>query len=95
MSTESPLAGAEVANLSPAVKEEYSLNVHGLGVVVLNIKPRGFARRLGLRPGDVIEQVNDDIILKVADVVSAAKQGAQRWRIQVRRGGRRITLRVG
>lgn len=95
MTTDSPLAGAEIANLSPAVKEEYGLDIQGLGVVVLRIAPRGFARRLGLRPGDIIERINDEIVLQVRDAVSAAQEGASRWRIVVRRGERRVSLRAG
>lgn len=95
LTTESPLAGAEVANLSPAVKEEYGLNIPGLGVVVLDVRRRGFARRLGVRAGDVIEEINGDIVLNVKEVLNATRSGARRWTIVVRRGERRISLRVG
>lgn len=95
LSTESPLAGAEIANLSPAVKEEYGLNIQGLGVVVLDVQPGAFARRLGIRPGDVIEEINGDIVLQVKDAVAYTETRTRRWRIVVRRGERRIALRVG
>ena len=80
LNTGSPLDGVEVANLSPAVKEEYGLNVEGDGVVVLDVKGRSFARRLGLRPGDVIVEVNDASVASVRDLLewqaSASAAGA-------------------
>ncbi len=93
--TDSPLSGAEIANLSPAVKEEYGFNIHGDGVVVLDVRPRGFARQLGIRPGDVIEQINGKDVARVGDVVDATDSPANRWRIVVRRGQRRLALQVG
>jgi len=93
--TNSPLSGAEVANLSPALKEEYSLNIQGGGVVVLDIARSGFARRLGIRPGDVIESINGEDIDRVRDVLQAVDAQSRRWRIVVRRGDRRLALDVG
>lgn len=95
LSTDSPLAGAEIANLSPALKEEYGLQIDGLGVVVLNVRRHGFARRLGVRPGDIIEEINGEIVLSVEEVVNETENGGRSWRIVVRRGQRRIALRIG
>ena len=91
----SPLDGVEVANLSPAVKEEYGFNVPGGGVVVLRVTGRGFARRLGLREGDVLEEINQQDISNVADAVRATRERFRRWRIIVMREGRRLALDVG
>jgi len=92
---ESPLDGAEIANLSPAVKEEYSLNIQGGGVVVLDVSGRGFARRLGIRPGDVLEEVNGREVRTVREALERLDDRARRWRIVVRRGDRRLALEVG
>ncbi len=93
--TGSPLDGAEIANLSPALKEEYSLNLAGEGVVVLDVQGRGFARRLGLRRGDIIESINGRDVRRVKDAIERAQARPNRWRIVVRRGDRRHVLEVG
>ena len=90
----SPLDGVEVANLSPAVTEEYGLNVEGDGVVVLDVKGRSFARRLGLRPGDVIVEVNDASVASVRDLLEVAGKRFRRWRFVVRRGDKIHVLNV-
>ncbi len=94
LNTGSPLDGVEVANLSPAVKEEYGLNVEGDGVVVLDVKGRSFARRLGLRPGDVIVEVNDASVASVRDLLEVAGKRLRRWRFVVRRGDKMHVLNV-
>jgi serine protease Do len=94
LNTGSPLDGVEVANLSPAVKEEYGLNVEGDGVVVLDVKGRSFARRLGLRPGDVIVEVNDASVASVRDLLEIAGKRLRRWRFVVRRGDKMHVVNV-
>jgi serine protease Do len=94
LNTGSPLDGVEVANLSPAVKEEYALNVEGDGVVVLDVKGRSFARRLGLRPGDVVEEINGAPVTSVRDLLEIAGKRQRRWRFVVRRGDKLHVLNV-
>lgn len=94
LNTGSPLDGVEVANLSPAVKEEYGLNVEGGGVVVLDFNSGSFARRLGLRPGDVIVEVNNAPVESVRDLLEIAGQRLRRWRFVVRRGKKLHVLNV-
>jgi serine protease Do len=94
LNTGSPLDGVEVANLSPAVNEEYGLNVEGDGVVVLDVKGRSFARRLGLRPGDVIVEVNDASVASVRDLLEIAGKRLRRWRFVVRRGDKMHVVNV-
>lgn len=91
----SPLDGMRVANLSPALKEELGLRVSGAGVVVLQVRRRGYAGRLGIRPGDVIEEINGQDIDRVADLVQLADKRLSRLVIIVRRGERRMALRAG
>ncbi len=91
----SPIDGAEVANLSPAIKEEFNLSIRGGGVVVLRLLSRGFARRLGLRQGDVITSINGQDIRRVQDLITSAKTRPRTWKIVILRGGRQISLEVG
>lgn len=92
---ESPLDGAEIANLSPALKEELGMEIKGDGVVVLRLKANGYARRLGLRPGDVIETINGREIGLVDDALRAIDERPRRWKIVVLRGDRRLALEIG
>ncbi len=82
----SPFAGATVANLSPAVAEELSLS-ETTGVVVLETKAYSTARRLGLKPGDIIVQINGTAVRNVRQLVELAAQRARAWDLTVRRGG--------
>ena len=87
-----PLAGAVVANLSPALIEEMALeSAVREGVVVLEVQPRTPAQRLRLEPGDVLVRVNDVSIDSVDTVVSVLDRGWHReWRLAIRRGDRVI-----
>jgi serine protease Do len=84
----SPLAGAVVANLSPAVIEEtgYGGSLRQ-GVVVLEVRRGSPAARLRLAPGDVVLSLNGTRITDVAmleEILAAGSRGG--WRIAVRRG---------
>jgi len=83
-----PLAGARVANLSPALLEEasqFNLSVRQ-GVVVLDVERGSPAARVGFRPGDVILRLNGREVRTVRDLGQALGQQPQAWQIQVRRG---------
>ena len=58
-----PLAGIRVANLSPALIDELTLNILDKGVVILDLSPEGIAGRIGFKVYDIIKKINDiDII---------------------------------
>jgi S1-C subfamily serine protease len=80
-----PFAGATVANLSPAVAEELSLS-ETAGVVVLETKAYSTARRLGLRPGDIIAKLNGDAIRDVRQLSDMVSQRTRAWDLTIRRG---------
>jgi Do/DeqQ family serine protease len=81
-----PFAGATVANLSPAVAAELSLSESD-GVVILETKAYSTARRLGLKPGDIIVQVNGDAVRDVRQLAGLVSQRARAWNLTIRRGG--------
>jgi S1-C subfamily serine protease len=81
-----PFAGATVANLSPAVAEELSLSDTS-GVVVLETKAYSTARTLGLKPGDIIVQVNGKAVSDVRQLAGLVSQRARAWDLTIRRGG--------
>ena len=90
-----PFAGATVANLSPAVAEELSIEETS-GVVVVETSSTSTARRVGLRPGDIIISVNGKTVQGVKDLAELLKRQVRSWDVRIRRGGEelRTVLRV-
>lgn len=89
-----PLAGATVANLSPALAEEMGRDHFDSGVVVRDIASRSPAHRLEFRPGDVLVQINQRDIETVRDLLSVLSNQQARWNMKVRRSGRLFTLSI-
>lgn len=87
-----PLAGATVANLSPAFAEEMGFDWSEQGVVISDLSPEGTAGRLGFRKGDVIVSVNDHDISSVSDLRKYADAGHGQWAYVIRRGGRLLNF---
>jgi S1-C subfamily serine protease len=88
-----PLTGAVVANLSPAVAEELGLPPDTRGVAVTRIEG-GPAQRFFKR-GDIVLEVNGKSIETVDDLSAVMEKGSRLWRIAVERGGRILSLAVG
>ncbi|MFP4537099.1 MAG: DegQ family serine endoprotease [Dichotomicrobium sp.] len=86
-----PFAGATVENLSPAVAQELRIRETS-GVVVRETASYSPARRVGLRPGDIILELNGTRIERVRDLESALGERARIWRVAIKRGGE--TLRT-
>jgi Do/DeqQ family serine protease len=82
-----PLAGARIANLSPAVAEELSIDA-AEGVAVIETEAYSTARRVGMQAGDVIVSVNGKSIATVAEAQALVNRPARLWRLVIRRGGR-------
>ncbi|HET8725943.1 MAG TPA: PDZ domain-containing protein, partial [Alphaproteobacteria bacterium] len=84
-----PLAGAVVANLSPALIEETGYEgVRRTGVVVLEVGGRSPAQRLGLEPGDVVVSINGADVADVRDLRNLLDRASESWRIGIQRGER-------
>ena len=90
-----PLAGAQVANLSPALAEELDIPGAWMGVIVTKVARGSPAQRVRMRPGDVLLAVNDREISEVADIDAAIGSSASRWRITIRRGGKVRSIDIG
>lgn len=87
-----PYAGAEVANISPALAEEISLDTDLTGVLVMRIKRRSPADRIGLEPGDILLRLNGNEIDSVAALKTLIKREFSAWRIEISRAGRVLQL---
>ena len=95
---ENPLAGAEVAELSPALAESIRRDPFDEGVLVNRIARRSPAFNFGVRPGDLIIEVNGEAIQTVDQLEEAldkANDGTGAvWQIAVDRNGRRLSRTV-
>ncbi len=87
----SPFAGAKVVNLSPAVAEELRLDVDAKGVAIADVAQGSPAARAGLRPADIIVEINGQKVANTAEMEQVTSAPMRGWRIAVDRGGRIIT----
>ncbi|MEO5336450.1 MAG: DegQ family serine endoprotease [Magnetospirillum sp. WYHS-4] len=95
LSGASPLEGAVVANLSPALADEMGLDEVGGGVILLRIKRGGTAARLGFKPGDRMVEINGTRIESVRQLKGLLGEGVARWKMAIRRGDKILELMVG
>ncbi|MEM6626922.1 MAG: DegQ family serine endoprotease [Pseudomonadota bacterium] len=92
-----PFSGAEIAELSPALAEEMGKDPFISGVLVNRVFRRSFAARVGLRPGDILREVNGVEIDTAEDLNGAIDEGVEdggAWRVAIERNGRRITAEM-
>jgi Do/DeqQ family serine protease len=95
LTTRSPLQGAKVANISPAVADELHLDADIEGVVVTDLAGDGTAASLGFQKGDIILVVNNQKIARTSDLEKATHEAARIWRITLVRGGQQINVTLG
>ena len=92
-----PFSGVRVANLSPALADELSMDQDLAGVVILGIPRQSFARRAGIMPKDIIRGVNGRAVKNVAALrrIFENLEGSTRWRLILERKGQTFTLALG
>ncbi|MEX2201035.1 MAG: Do family serine endopeptidase [Dongiaceae bacterium] len=91
----SPMAGATVANLSPALAEELAMDSTWTGVAIVGVDPQSTARRMRFRAGDIILEVNGIAIDRVATLIQTLAAGGSRWQFTIKRGDRVQTFTIG
>ena len=89
----SPLRGARVASLSPALAEDLGLDSGLSGVVVLEAGAGSGASRLGISEGDIIHTIDDRNVLTVDEVFAFQQAAFKPWSIVLTRAGQEITLK--
>jgi len=89
------LAGATVANLSPALAEDLGLSGDWAGVVIAAVKRGSHAHRSGFAAGDVLLSLNGEPIGDVAELQRLIAQPAGGWEIAFRRAGEVRKIVVG
>jgi Do/DeqQ family serine protease len=91
----SPLQGAKVANISPALADELHLDSDTEGVAVTDLADGGTAANVGFQKGDIILVVNNQKIAKTSDLEKATREQVRIWRITLMRGGQQINVTLG
>ncbi|MFN3671256.1 MAG: DegQ family serine endoprotease [Bosea sp. (in: a-proteobacteria)] len=91
VSARSPLAGATVMNLSPALAEELSIDAGTEGVVVADLDEGSAAARVGFKKGDIIVALNGERMTSSKDVQAAVSERKRAWEVTISRGGQTIT----
>jgi len=82
-----PFGGTVVANMSPALADEMGLRAFANGVYILQVQQPSTAARIGFRPGDKIEKINDQAVTTVVELKNILQQETERWAVSVKRNG--------
>ncbi|SNR53924.1 trypsin-like peptidase domain-containing protein [Puniceibacterium sediminis] len=85
------LPGVRLSNINPGVIVETGLPLAAQGVVVLDPGPYG--TRVGLKPGDIVKGVNDQVIETADQVGRALRRAGSKVSLDILRGGQRARLR--
>ena len=86
----SPLTGARVLNLSPAVAEEMAYRGKTEGVIVGTVADGSLADEAGLLRGDVVIEVNGVRITSTRHLAEVCADKVRYWEVVIERRGRLI-----
>ncbi|WP_046865332.1 Do family serine endopeptidase [Microvirga massiliensis] len=90
-----PLTGATLLNMSPAVAEELQLDTSSEGVVVADLDDGAIAGQVGFQKGDQILAIDGRRIASTREIERSLRSGGPYWEITVNRGGRIFTSVLG
>jgi S1-C subfamily serine protease len=91
----SPLSGATLVNMSPAVADEMQIDISDDGVVVAELDERSVAASLGFQKGDQIVAINGERLASTRDAERMMDRAGGYWEITISRGGRVFTTVLG
>ena len=94
LSADSPLQGASIANLSPALADEIRMNLFSTGVVIIDVNGRSPALRFGVQVGDIILKVNEIEITNVNQLRGNFLSNFDKWNIIIQRQGKVFSIMV-
>ncbi len=86
LSGRTPLSGATIANLNPALAEELGIDTTLRGVIVTALADGGIAEQLGIEPGNVVVSLNRQPVDTVAQLRELLGTAAPPWVVTVKRG---------
>ncbi|NIK46859.1 Do/DeqQ family serine protease [Variibacter gotjawalensis] len=90
-----PLTGATVVNISPAVADELRIGSDLEGVAISAIEENTPAQAVGFQAGDVLVEVNGQRISRSGDLDKLTQTPQRMWRLQINRGGQTLTTVLG
>lgn len=90
----SPLAGAIIANLSPALAQEIG-STKNEGVVILSVEPGSPAQRYRFKEGDIVMELNGREMENARQMVRRIGRGGRIWRFKLARNGRVLRFAIG
>ncbi|MEM6761819.1 MAG: Do family serine endopeptidase [Pseudomonadota bacterium] len=91
----SPFSGTVTMNLSPKVADELSISLFAEGVAIARVDPRSVAERVGLKPGDIIMEVNGWTVDNTGTLARIAGERQRYWDIIIKRGEEQLSLVLG
>lgn len=89
-----PISGIRVVNLSPRVADEMGIPTDLTGVIVEGVQRGSVAHRAGIRPLDIITEVNGVEITLVSQLVHIVEDNPPEWLVILNRQGERLVLEV-
>lgn len=84
----------EVRTQRPKLGVQVEEQASGKGLKVLEVKPDAPAAKSGLKTGDILEQIDGKTINSVDDMRGALEKGAADYRMNIRRNGKPMELKV-
>ena len=87
-----PLSGATVANMSPALADEFGIKQYEAGVYILSFQEGGISARLGLRLGDKIQSINGQTITNTQILKKLLETFSDKWIITIKRRDKLMKL---
>lgn len=85
-----PLDGATIVNMSPALGDEIGVDPYVSGVMILSLKRRSAASSNGLRPADLIVEINGEEIdsARQLETLLISEENAEDWSVSIDRNGK-------
>jgi len=81
------LQGIQVEPITPAVRQQLHLGQETQGVLVSKLDPDSVAASAGIREGDIVQEVNHQVITTVSEFEQAMRNAAQPTLLRVVRDG--------
>ena len=92
---DSPLAGAVVTDLTARVADRLRVRNAETGAAVVSVDPASPAARFGIRPGDVIQEIQGEEVETAQQLEALTRQRSRLWRVTINRNGRLARLVIG
>jgi serine protease Do len=86
------LPGCTVQDLTPGLRQRYSVDEQVNGLIVLNVEANSAASGAGLEEGDVITSINNTRVSTMADVRALDKMGKEPIFLRIIRNGKKDAI---